>query len=182
MRGYFQAACMAFFCFSCTPAINEEVVDDHVYTVSELYNEFGIVLEWRWIGRCEVYNETSGPVMMTITYPYWAQREPLTVVMNSGEYTSLKIGSLYTVGEDLSACAKTAFIFENGTEIVITPDMGEGWPNAWSEYFLTNINVQDDYEIIEQNIDGVTRKIRHDLVVVTYHINETLVNLWRSAH
>lgn len=179
---YFLAACMAFLCFSCSPAINE-VEDDHVYTEAELAEKFGvhIITDWKYAGTSEVYNETGRPVKMTISYGVWNQKEDLTVVINPGECASLKIGAM-EIGDDFSVCSKAAFTLEDGTEIVVTPGKGGEWPDAWSEYFLTNFDVQDDYEIVELNVEGKPRKLRHDLLLATYHINDTLVNLWRSAH
>ena len=62
----------------------------------------------------------------------------------------------------------------DGTEIVcvqaeqLTP---------WAERFYSNYEKEETYEVI----DYEGKKLRHDIVILTYHIDQTLIDLWKES-
>lgn len=145
--------------------------DDHIYTSDELWEQFGVIFEYRYSGWCDVYNETDKSVRMTISYPQFYPQDDLEVVITPGEYSRLMIGG-NDPGWDFSICSSASFLLEDGTSIVFSPNKG----NEWSNYFFTNVDCGEDYEIGE--FEG--KKVRHDMVTKTYHFNDSVIALWRS--
>lgn len=184
--------CSALFCYSCVKpstgapvfseaevalddADNSEVedTDNHIYTISELWELFGVIIDFNYAGWCDVYNDTDKPVKMTICYPYPRQgsQDVLEALINPGDYSRLMIGEC-APSWDFNACTKATFLQEGGTPIVISPEMND----EWSHYFLTNVEARDDYEICD--FEG--KNLRHDVVTVKYHFNDTVIDIWDS--
>ena len=152
----FAAACMALLFCSC----------EHLYTVDEL----DACVDWSYIGWSEVRNETTTTVTMVTTYnPYGLESKEVTTVIPPGEIFRLRMGG-EVPGESIGESVSVTIIFENGPEIVCT----HGGTDPASERFYGYYQQRNDYEVVE--IDG--KKVRHDLIVLTYHINWSLLKLW----
>ena len=63
----------------------------------------------------------------------------------------------------------------DGKEIVCS----RGAEDSWSKHFFSNFEQRQESEIVSL-VDG--KKVRHDLIVRTYHIDNTLVELWRAGN
>ncbi|MBO7574353.1 MAG: hypothetical protein J6S99_00865 [Bacteroidales bacterium] len=50
--------------------------------------------------------------------------------------------------------------------------------DAWSKRFFEHFEKREEFEVVEM-VEG--KKVRHDLVVCTYHIDDTLIDLWREG-
>ena len=156
--------------------------DDRVYTADEL----GWIIEWRYRGYDKVYNETDGTVALTVFCPDDQNLSELiseTSVIASDNYLQLEIGD-YLPGHSVTECVKVKIKFGDGTEFECEQggrqspgSMQETWKNAWSEHFFKDCQQKNEYEVTE--MDGY--KIRHDLIVRTYHVDDELVEIWRAG-
>ena len=160
-------AIAAAFC-SCERNPAGEVV----YTAEEL----GVYVEWGRSGWSEVFNETGRTVTLETTYPdidNAGKKRELTSVIAPGEFIKLDHGAFMpgvSIDESLTASVK----WDDGTVILCT----RGADNAWSRHFYGSFEEREEYEIVPL-ADG--RKVRHDLVVRTFHIDRTLVELWQAG-
>lgn len=146
--------------------------EEKVYTPEEL----GAIIEWGSSGWSEVYNDLEATVTLTTTYLDMHDGTKTTEkssVIKPGEFVKLAIGAFVpgvSIGESLSASIKLS----DGSEILCT----RGADNAWSKRFYETFTERQEQEIVEMH-DG--KKVRHDLSVLTYHIDRTLVNLWQAG-
>lgn len=141
---------------------------DRVYTEEELHVE----IEWSYSGWSEVINETDGTVKLTTSYPA-SYHEDVSSVINAGDTVKLSAGA-YLPGVSLEECEKATILFGDGTEVLCVP----GAADAWSERFFGNRERRNDFEIV----DFHGKKLRHDLLVTTYHIDNSLIGLWRDSN
>lgn len=144
--------------------------EEKVYTPEEL----GAIIEWGSSGWSEVYNDLEGTVTLITTYLEYdgINTTEKSSVIKPGEFVKLAIGAFVpgvSIGESLSASIKLS----DGSEILCT----RGADNAWSKRFYETFTERQEQEIVE--MDG--KKVRHDLSVLTYHIDRTLVNLWQAG-
>ena len=145
--------------------------EEKVYTEDEL----GAIIEWAYSGWCEVYNDLDGTVTLVTTYPDMLSSEKTTEktsVIKPGECLKLEIGAYVpgvSIGESLAAAIKLS----DGTEILCT----RGADTPWSKFFYDNYTQRNEDEIV----DFHGKKLRHSLLFVTYHIDQTLVDLWRAG-
>ena len=100
---------------------------------------------------------------------YGLESKEVTTVIPPGEIFRLRMGG-EVPGESIGESVSVTIIFENGPEIVCT----HGGTDPASERFYGYYQQRNDYEVVE--IDG--KKVRHDLIVLTYHINWSLLKLW----
>ena len=140
---------------------------EKIYTQEEL----GVIIEWARCGWSEVKNETGAPVKLTTSYPGY--QEDVTSVIMDGEMVKLDIGA-YVPGVSIKESSRAIILLADGTEIVcvqaeqLTP---------WAERFYTNYEKEETYEVI----DYEGKKLRHDIVILTYHIDQTLIDLWKES-
>lgn len=148
--------------------------DEKIYTEEEL----GVIVEWRYGGRDEVYNETDGTVILTTFYPEGFDDRSLTFEIGKGKWQELKMGC-YDYGYSLEECVKARIKLSDGTEFECVPGGGpkDEWENAWSRRFFKNYEQENEYEVV----DCEGKKLRHDLIVRIYHIDNTLVDLWKAG-
>ena len=161
------AVTAAVFC-SCGRKLAEEVI----YTPEEL----GIYVEWGRSGWSEVYNGTDGAVTLVTTYldiDNTGEKRELTSVIAPGEFIKLDRGA-FAPGVSIDESLTASIRWGDGTEILCT----RGAENAWSRRFYGTFEEREEYEVVPL-ADG--RKVRHDLVVRTFHIDRTLVELWRAG-
>ena len=90
----------------------------------------------------------------------------------------LKIG-LFLRGESIQEALSTTIRLSDGTEFVCERD----GTDPWSERFYSgNVQKRYGYETsVVRYGDHAGKKLRHDIVIKTYHIDSTLVDLWRSS-
>ena len=170
MKRFVLLALLAAVSCSQIQSIIEEV-EDKVYTESEL----GMHIDWLYSGWSEVYNDLEGTVTLVATYPDeydLASTTDKTSVIEPGEFIKLNIGS-YRNGESIGESRAVNIKLSDGSEIFCIP----GADNAWSKQFYDGFEQRKEYEIVE--IDG--KRLRHDLIVLTYHIDQKLVDLWRAG-
>jgi len=144
--------------------------EEKVYTPEEL----GAIIEWGSSGWSEVYNDLEGTVTLITTYLEYdgINTTEKSSVIKPGEFVKLAIGAFVpgvSIGESLSASIKLS----DGSEILCT----RGADNAWSKRFYETFTERQEQEIVEMH----GKKVRHDLSVLTYHIDRTLVNLWQAG-
>lgn len=141
---------------------------EKIYTEKEL----GLIVEWVRGGWSEVKNETGTTVTLTTSYP--ENQEDVTSEIAAGEAVKLDIGAAapgVSIGESLMAVITLA----NGTEIVCVREENM---TPWAERFYNHYEKEETYEVV----DHEGKKLRHDLVVLTYHIDQTLIDLWKENH
>lgn len=152
----------------CTAAILCSC-EERIFTAEEL----GMIIDWGYCGWSEVLNDTDGTVTLTTSYSY-ADIEDIISVIKPGDYVELKIGA-FAPGVSIQECRVAKVRLLDGTEIVCTR-----WKeDAWSKRFFEQFEEREEFEVVEMG-DG--KKVRHDLVVCTYHIDDTLIDLWREGH
>lgn len=145
--------------------------EEKVYTEEEL----GVIIEWRSNGWSEVYNDLEGTLTLITTYldnNNSTQTAEKSSVIKPGGFVKLEAGAFIpgvSIGESLSASVKLS----DGSEILCT----RGDDHAWSKRFYETFTQREEQEIVE--IDG--KKVRHNLVVQTYHIDKALVDLWQAG-
>lgn len=162
------ALTVAAFC-SCERNLAEEMI----YTAEEL----GVYVEWARSGWSEVFNGTDRTVTLVTTYPdihNTGEERELTSVIAPGEFIKLDSRGAFTPGVSIDESLTASIKWGDGTEILCTRDA----ENAWSRHFYGSFEEREEYEVVPLG-DG--RKVRHDLVVRTFHIDRTLVELWRAG-
>lgn len=141
--------------------------EEKIYTEDEL----GVIIEWVRCGWDEVKNETGGTVTLITSYPF-GSHEDVTSVLAPGEMVKLDIGAA-APGVSIGESSQAIIRLDDGTEIVCVHDK-EMTP--WAERLYTNFQQEHTYEVID--FDG--KKLRHNLVIQSYHIDQTLIDLWTS--
>lgn len=142
--------------------------EDKIYTEDEL----GVIVEWVRCGWSEVKNETEATVKLTTSYPF-GYHEDVTSDIVAGEMVKLDIGAAVP-GVSIEESLRAVINLADGTEIVCVQS---SQMTPWAERFYTNFEKEETYEVID--LDG--KKLRHDLVVLTYHIDQTLIDLWKES-
>ena len=164
-RLWFFAALASLVLCSC----NGVEEDGRIYTEDEL----GLEVEWIRGGWCEVKNELDYDVALTTTYrsntPY---SKTIVSGISVGGMAKLDAGASVP-GSAIYECETATIRINNGAAILCA----RGDQNPWSKRFFENFERRDEYEIAE--IHG--KKVRHDLVVRTYHIDNSLVTLWLAG-
>ncbi|MBP5505456.1 MAG: hypothetical protein J6X89_05085 [Bacteroidales bacterium] len=153
-------------------------VDDKIYTEDQL----GVAVEWVTSGWDEVVNETDAKVKLITTFPYelvnTEDPHAITTVLKAGDTAKFDIGAFYP-GVSIMECTSATIILRDGSQIECTKQSdGKTWDNTWSERFFTNYQSRPESEIVL--IDN--RRVRHNLTVHTFHIDNTLIDLWRSGN
>ena len=126
--------------------------------------------EWLYGGWSEVYNDLDATVTLVTTYPPFTGSEtpPVTSIIKPSDYIKLDIGA-YIYGRSIDECLTATIILSDGTEILCS----KGTDNTWSKRFFENYKQRKKVEWV--GLD------RHDMVVRTYHIDQKLINLWKSG-
>lgn len=158
--GIIAAMVSSLFC-SCGK--NDE---EKIYTTDEL----GVIVEWGRIGWDEIYNETDASVTLIVS----AYAGEDTSIINPGSFIMLDVGGFMpriSIDESYSVTIRLS----DGKEIVCS----RGAEDSWSKHFFSNFEQRQESEIVSL-VDG--KKVRHDLIVRTYHIDNTLVELWRASN
>lgn len=150
----------------CGQKVNTE--EEKVYTEEEL----GVIVEWASSGWSEVYNDTKELVTLTTSYYPGAQPRPLTSVIKPGEAVKLNAGA-YVPGVSIDECIKAIIKFSDNTQILCDRESDY----AWSKRFFENVQQRKEVEVVE--LAG-GKKVSHDLVVRTFHIDNTLKELWEE--
>lgn len=156
------AACAALVLFSCDDELGERI-----YTEDEL----GVIIEWCSCGWSDVINETDDAVTLITSYPF-DSHEDITSVIAPGDTLRLDIGAA-APGVSIFECTLATIILADGTRI----DCGRDIKTPWSEYFLSNYEQEQTYEVV--GFDG--KKLRHNIVILTYHINNQLIDLFEQS-
>ena len=141
---------------------------EKIYTEEEL----GVIVEWVRCGWSEVKNETEASVKLPTSYPL-GYHDDVTSVIKAGEMVKLDIGAA-APGVSINESLRTVIQLADGTEIVCVQAQQM---TPWAERFYTNYEKEDTYEVID--LDG--KKLRHDMVILTYHIDQTLIDLWKES-
>ena len=169
MKEYVILAVMAAMVFcSCEQNLAE---DETVFTEEEL----GVEVEWIRCGWSEVNNEMDGSVTLVTTYPDVHDIEKttdLTSVINPGDFVKLDMGA-YVPGVSIDESLTASIKLSDGSEILCT----HGSEDAWSKRFYENYEQRSETEIVE--FDG--KKLSHELIVRSFHIDKTLVELWLAG-
>jgi hypothetical protein len=76
-------------------------------------------------------------------------------------------------GVSIEECVSATVILSDGSEIVCSQNRY----NEWSRQFFDNYGERQEYEVVD--FEG--KKLRHDLCIRTYHIDNALVELWLEA-
>ena len=158
--GIIAAMVTLLFC-SC-----EKNDEEKIYTTDEL----GVLVEWGRIGWNEIYNETDASVTLIVS----AYAGEDTSIIKPGSFIMLDVGGFMpciSIDESYSVTIKLS----DGKEIVCS----RGAEDSWSKHFFSNFEQRQESEIVSL-VDG--KKVRHDLIVRTYHIDNTLVELWRAGN
>lgn len=167
MKRFVILAAMAALALSgCKKAYTGE--DEKVYTEQEL----GVIIERLTCGWCEVKNETGATVKLTTSYPF-GYHEDITSEIVSGESVKLDIGSA-APGVSIGESNKAVISLADGTEIVCVPSE---IMTPWAEHFYSNYEKEETYEVT----DFGGKKLRLDLVILTYHIDQALIDLWKES-
>ena len=94
-----------------------------------------------------------------------------------GEAAMHRIGS-YIRGESIHESLSATIRLSDGSEFVCTNCGGNPYMDPWSEYFYkNNVQTRKGYEVVDHS----GKNLRHDIVIETYHIDDNLVDLWRSS-
>ena len=152
---------------------------ERLYTASEL----GMIGdEHGYWGYSEVFNETNGTVTIITAFPPEIENPDDPILKSTeipqGHSVMLRIGALLR-GESIQEAVSTTIRLSDGTEFVCTR---EG-TDPWSERFYRgNVQQRKGYEAHVLAVgENKGKKYRYDIVIKTYHIDEALVDLWRSS-
>lgn len=165
-RFYALAALAAMILSGCEeiPGLEE---GEKVYTEEEL----GVIVEWVRSGWDEVKNETDQPVTLITSYLF---DEDVTSEILPGESVKLDIGAALP-GTSIPECSLAVIRLADGSEIVCVQN-GEIF-TPWAERFFTNYEKEETYEIVD--MEG--KPLRHDLIILTHHIDQTIIDLWEES-
>ena len=151
---------------------------ERLYTDREL----GMILERGIYGWSEVFNETGGTVTMITSYRPVPENDYgpnlKTFEIQPGHSVMLQIGA-FLPGDSIQETLSTTIRLSDGTEFVCTR---EG-TDPWSERFYRgNVQKRKGYQTYMVPYgEHKGKKIREDIEIKTYHIDSTLVDLWRSS-
>ncbi len=145
--------------------------EEKIYTEEELQ----VIVEWVCCGWSEVKNETNGTVTLITTYPHASSsdKKEITSVIAPGDHVKLDIGA-YVSGVSIEESRTATIKLADGTEI-LCQRYGD---DAWSKLFYETFEDREEYEVVELSTG---HKVRHDLRVRTYHINQNLIGVWKTA-
>lgn len=152
---------------------------ERLYTDSEL----GMIVEWGRYGWSEVFNETGGTVTMITSYRPVPENDYgpnlKTFEIQPGHSVMLQIGA-FLPGDSIQETLSTTIRLSDGTEFVCTREGTDLWS---VRFYNENVQVRKGYEtsVVRYSEEHAGKKIRHDIVIKTYHIDEALVDLWRSS-
>ena len=143
--------------------------DDRVYAEKEL----DVVFDWAYLGWSEVYNDLNETLTLVATYPDHSDKiKEKTYVIEPGDFVKMEIGAFVpgsSIGESITAAIKLS----DGTEILCT----NGADDPWSKRFYETFEQRNEYEIM----DFKGKKFRHSWLYVTYHIDNSLVDIWLAG-
>ena len=127
-------------------------------------------IDYEYAGWADVINETSQTVTLVSDY---LVGEGLvrteTATINPGE--TYKRYMLWDYNYDTLSCAtKHIIILADGTEIVCE----QRAEDSWSRRFYDNYESRKSVE--RSGFD------KHNIIIETYHIDNTLIELWRKGH
>ena len=148
---------------------------EKIYTPEEL----GMIVEWRSSGWSEVINETGETATLVTLYPSHGNAySELTTVILPGDAARFERGAFLPL-VSIEECASATIKLSNETEIVCT----RGTDDPWSDHFYNNRQSRDTFEIVVMPDipERPETKVRHNLVISTYHIDQTLVDLWKQG-
>ena len=148
---------------------------EKIYTPEEL----GMIVEWRSSGWSEVINETGETATLVTLYPSHGNAySELTTVILPGDAARFERGAFLPL-VSIEECASATIRLSNETEIVCT----RGTDDPWSDHFYNNRQSRDTFEIVVMPDipERPETKVRHNLVISTYHIDQTLVDLWKQG-
>jgi hypothetical protein len=157
------AVCTAMVVCSCGK-------DDRLYTAGEL----GVDVEWARDGWTEVVNKTGGTVTLITEYPDYCKQKELSSILHPGDTVKLDWGA-FTPGVSILECTKATIRFSNSSAIVCEKKA----KNPWSVHFFELPEPRMEFEVDESIVKG--KKIRHNLTVYTFYIDDELVELWRQG-
>ena len=152
---------------ACTKAPEEKVYSEE---------ELGVYLDWAYLGWSEVYNNLNGAVTLVTTYPvpYSDKTIEKIFVIEPGDFVKMEIGVPYfSRGTSISESITAAIKFSDGTEIFCT----NGADNPWSKHFYETYEQRYEDEIMDYN----GKKFRHSWLYLTYHIDQSLVDIWQAG-
>ena len=158
------AVCLAFLFCGCEQITPEE----RIYTEGEL----NMIVEWTRCGWDEVINETGAAVTLTAVYPpFCFPHDSLSFVIHKADMLKLDIGG----------CLPMCSISES---MAVTIELGDGrkfvcnrpGDDAWSIRFW-NFQQRDTFEVVQIG----DKKVRHDMVARTFHIDQELIDCWRTG-
>lgn len=148
---------------------------EKIYTPEEL----GMIVEWSSSGWSEVINETEETATLVTLYPSRGNSySELTTVILPGNAARLERGA-FLPRVSIEECASATIRLSNETEIVCT----RGADDPWSDHFFQNRQSRDTFEIVVMPYmpERPETKVRHNLVISTYHIDQALVDLWKEG-
>ena len=141
--------------------------DDRLYTADEL----GVEVEWARAGWTEVINQTDGTVTLVTEYPDFIHKKEITSVLQPGDTVKLDWGEV-DPGVSILECTKATIRFGDGTTVVCEKNA----KNPWSTRFFKIGEPRFEYEVDETIVKG--KKIRHNLTVYSFYIDDELMELW----
>lgn len=148
---------------------------EKIYTPEEL----GMIVEWRSSGWSDVINETGETATLVTLYPsHGNSYSELTTVILPGDAARFERGAFLPL-VSIEECASATIRLSDETEIVCT----RGTDDPWSDHFFNNRQSRDTFEIVVMPDipERPETKVRHNLVISTYHIDQTLVDLWKEG-
>lgn len=142
---------------------------EKIYTTEEL----GAIVEWNSSGWSIAQNDLSETVTLVTTYPMASRsRDTITSILTPGDTVQLRMGASVP-GVSIDECLTATIKRRDETDIVCT----RGADDPCSKHFFQNFQQRSTYEVVE--LDG--KKVRHDMVIRTYHIDKALVDLWNEG-
>lgn len=143
---------------------------EKIYTTDEL----GAIVEWSSSGWSIVQNDLSETVTLVTTYRPMASRskDTITSILTPGDTVQLHMGA-FVPGVSIDECITATIKLRNETDIVCT----RGADDPCSKHFFQNFQQRSTFEVVE--LHG--KNVRHDMVIRTYHIDQTLVDLWKEG-
>ena len=138
-------------------------------------DELGVIIEWSRYGYSEVKNETNAPVTLVTSYRSGYPKD-ITSVIQPGEAIQLDIGAAVP-GASIQESRQAIICLADGTEILCVHSTADHM-TPWAKQFYTHYEQEQTYEIVD--FEG--KKLRHNLVVMTYHIDQELIDIWKDNH
>ena len=152
------------FC-SCTK--DEEMI----YTLEEM-SRMGVMIDLRYCGWSEVYNDTNETVTIVTSYPAPELQGDVTSVIKPGDFVKLMHGVM-AHGKSIDECKSASILLSDGTKILCSQEKKDNW----SLYFFESFDQRVETEILN-SIDG--KKVRIDHPVKTYHIDDSLIEISKT--